>query len=304
MYGSIGGWMFNMYLKSFSNHGNKEASLMIRALLKSSDIMYRSVYNVSRPEDFDELRQNQNFLYSITKRLVIEALSDANSSRKSLASVLTSLDMSIEQITTAFVGIFQESVEPVSLTLTWALYHLARSPEVQEIFRKKIRKIISLSNYQPNLKRQRIPNRQYLEDPEIIEYFNKIIAETFRLNYPTIGLKRILQTSRIISGYSIPANTLVSTQNQLVGRMAKYFEDPLIFNPERRFEFKSMVLMPYGIGRVCGGAWFAKKIMLIALVNMVSSFEISYNYEDIGYINKLYNQPSRRIILTMKETKI
>ncbi|GFS37930.1 hypothetical protein NPIL_500851 [Nephila pilipes] len=301
IYENMGHFMFNTSLESLSALGNKEAFNMILALLETSDIMYRSVYNVLRTGDYDLLKKNQDFLYSIIRRYVIQT---TNSPKQSLTKLLQNLDMSTEQIITSFIDFFQESIEPVSLTLTWALYHLARYPEIQEEFRRKIRKTVSFPIHKSCFLKGGDKDLLYFHNGEIVDYFNKILVETFRLNYPTIGLKKVLSTSQNIGGYLIPANTLVTTQNQLVGRMAEYFPDPLKFDPERDINYHTLILMPFGFGQTCAASWLAKRQMLAALVRMISSFEISYHYNEIGSINKLYNHPEQIIYLTLKETQI
>uniref|UniRef100_A0A4W3GCY5 Uncharacterized protein n=1 Tax=Callorhinchus milii TaxID=7868 RepID=A0A4W3GCY5_CALMI len=61
----------------------------------------------------------------------------------------------------------------------------------------------------------------------------QVLKETLRV-YPTIpGTRRWLQRPCVIDGIHIPAPVSVILSTYIMGRMAKFFDDPLRFDPER-----------------------------------------------------------------------
>ncbi len=120
--------------------------------------------------------------------------------------------------------------ETTSNALAWALYRLARHPEVQET----------------------APARA-----------EAVVKETMRLHPPAWILARKAEEEDSIEGYRIPAGTFVFVSPYLMHRHPRYWADPLRFDPSR-FEGDAgkdrpkFVYFPFGAGpRRCIGENFA-----------------------------------------------
>ncbi|GFQ77401.1 hypothetical protein TNCT_442241 [Trichonephila clavata] len=99
---------------------------------------------------------------------------------------------------------------------------------------------------------------------------------------------------------------MIVLQSQAACRLDEYFEQPLQFIPSRFMNLKELnpelkINFPFGLGhRACVGFSFAHAQMIMALSKILRNFEVSHHHEDVGVINRLYNEPDRPILLRMK----
>jgi cytochrome P450 len=104
--------------------------------------------------------------------------------------------------------------------LLWTLYLLAQQPEAEARFFAEVDGVLA----------GRLPT---LDDLPKLEYVRMVIAESMRLYPPawTIGRRAIQDYS--IAGVHMPAGSLVLVSPYVTQRDARYFTDPLRFDPDR-----------------------------------------------------------------------
>jgi len=104
-----------------------------------------------------------------------------------------------------------------------------------------------------------------------------VLKETLRL-YPLGSMfSRTSEQADIIGDFNIPAKTKLLVPPYVLGRLERYWKDPLKFDPYR---FNSPPInkhawLPFGAGsRNCVGAWFGLLEAKIILVHVLRSFKL------------------------------
>lgn len=132
-------------------------------------------------------------------------------------------------------------------------------------------------------------------------YSKAVLKETFRLNPVSVGVGRTSNTDLILSGYNVPKDvsvflsneignnnfdfyknfahfqTIIVTQNYISCRLAKHFESPLKFVPERWLKspdgnspkVNPYLVLPFSHGmRSCIARRFAEQNMLVLMLRV------------------------------------
>jgi len=167
--------------------------------------------------------------------------------------------MSDLQLRDELMTLFLAGHETTANALTWTWYLLSQHPGVESRLHEELDQVLA----------GQLPQADDLPQLVIAE---KVVAESMRLYPPAwiIG-RRTLQDYEIAS-YRLPANTLVLMSPFIMHRDARYYPNPLRFDPERwtteakaarpRFSY-----FPFGGGsRQCIGEAFAwmEGILLVA----------------------------------------
>lgn len=138
--------------------------------------------------------------------------------------------------------------ETTATALSWTFYLLSQSPAVQEDLRQELDAVLQ----------GQAPDADKLPKLKLAEMAFK---EAMRLYPPAYVVPRQAAEDVEIGGYRIPKNALVQVVSYVIQRDARWFDDPLAFNP-RRFEqessFRRGAYLPFGAGpRACIGRGFA-----------------------------------------------
>ncbi|XP_025424020.1 probable cytochrome P450 6a13 [Sipha flava] len=173
-------------------------------------------------------------------------------------------------VANAFV-MFAAGFETVSSALSFCLYELALKTHIQDRVREEFTSKLSKNNG--------VINNDFLVD---LTYLDMVLAETLRKYPPTFALFRIATQA-----YQVPDDSLTIEKGQKLiipihslHYNPKYFPDPEVFNPERfSSEEKAKrvrgTYLPFGDGpRICIGKRFAELEMKLALVEILSKFEV------------------------------
>ena len=154
--------------------------------------------------------------------------------------------------------------ETTATALTWALYWIHSLPEVKE---KLLAELDTLGDNPDKSAIVRLP------------YLNAVCSETLRL-YPIVIIAnpRIANSSVQIAGYEFESGTVLAPCIYLTHHREDLYPEPKQFKPERFLErqFSPYEYLPFGGGnRRCIGAAFALFEMKLALVSMLSRFDLS-----------------------------
>ena len=149
--------------------------------------------------------------------------------------------------------------DAVAVATSWALYCVAKHPQVQELVRTE-RQSLGLD-----------------ASPAIVAeqpYLTATCNEVLRLNtvLPTVSGRR-LTTSRDFMGYHLDAGVTLAPCEYLVHRRADLFEEPLAFRPERFLgrSYAPHEYFPFGGGqRSCLGSYLAPLTIKLVLATVLS----------------------------------
>lgn len=133
--------------------------------------------------------------------------------------------------------------ETTAVTLTWALYLLARHPEIEAGIHEEVDRV--LGGAAPT----------YADLPAL-ERIGRVITETLRLYPPTWLLTRVVAKDTELGGTRLPAGTTLAFSPYLLHHRPDLFPDPDVFDPDRWITARPdrTAYLPFGAGpRKCIG---------------------------------------------------
>jgi cytochrome P450 len=152
-------------------------------------------------------------------------------------------------------------------TLAWTWYLLSKHQEVENRLHDELDRVLG----------SRLPE---LGDLEALSYTEKIITETLRLYPPQWMLTRRALNDYQAGDSVVPAGYVVVVSQYLIHRDARYFQEPLRFQPERWTpEFKAALpkysYFPFGGGpRGCIGEGFAWMEMILVVATLAQQWKL------------------------------
>ena len=157
------------------------------------------------------------------------------------------------------ITIFLAGYETVANALSWTWYLLAQNPECERRFHQEIDRELQ----------GRLPA---YDDVPRLRYAEMVLAESMRLYPPAWAMGRYARNDFQLGDFFLPAKTTVLMSQFITHRDARFFPDPLRFDPERFTpEAKSrrtkLTYFPFGAGvRQCIGESFAwmEGVLLLA----------------------------------------
>ncbi|KAG8243812.1 heme binding [Homalodisca vitripennis] len=173
-----------------------------------------------------------------------------------------------ECITSQAFGFLWGSLDAVSSTLTFALFHLAKDQVIQEKARKEV---------EDNLVLHEGWTYQSVRE---MDYLDQVLQETLRM-YPSMPL----HFRECTMAYRIPRSDVVVEKGTIVAIPVRgihmdpeFYSDPERFDPDR---FKgnnykpSQIYMPFGDGpRICIAMRFATLEMKVCLAKILSRYTV------------------------------
>lgn len=167
--------------------------------------------------------------------------------------------MTDEQLRDEVMTIFLAGHETTANALTWTWYLLSQNPEAEARLHQEIDAVLA----------GRLPT---FADVAQLKYTEMVLAESMRLYPPAWALGRLTMNECEIGGYLVPKKSLVLMSQYVMHRNARYFPEPLRFDPDRwtasaREARPQFSYFPFGGGpRRCIGEGFAwmEGVLLIA----------------------------------------
>jgi cytochrome P450 len=175
-----------------------------------------------------------------------------------------------EQLRDEVMTLLLAGHETTANTLTWALYLLARHPEVEARLCAELRAVLN----------GRAPQAQELHQ---LPYTGMVVSEAMRLYPPVWAIGRTARDAFDLHGYHFRAGTNVFISQWVVHRNPRYFPDPDRFDPDRwredspaRRNLPRFAYFPFGAGpRVCVGAGLALTEATLVLATLLQRFQFS-----------------------------
>ncbi|XP_051786291.1 LOW QUALITY PROTEIN: sterol 26-hydroxylase, mitochondrial [Erpetoichthys calabaricus] len=189
-----------------------------------------------------------------------------------LTHLLISQKMSVDEILGSITELLLAGVDTTSNTISWALYHMAREPTIQEKLCDEVNRVCPEGQ---------IPQA---EDLAKMPWLKAIVKETLRL-YPVVpGNARVVpENETVVGDYYFPkkVQTLFHLCHYAVSYEEEHFPDPPAFLPERwlrggdKMKQHPFSSIPFGFGiRACLGKRVAELEMYCLLSRLIRHFEV------------------------------
>ncbi len=165
--------------------------------------------------------------------------------------------------------------ETTSIAAFWSLYLLASVPNAQERLAEEVRDLdLSPDGFAAALPR--------------LVYTKAVLSEVLRLYPPAFWIVREAIGADRCGTVDVPAGTTVMISPWVLGRHARYWDDPHAFDPARFLPGAPPVpryaYLPFGIGpRICIGAQFAMPMVMLTVAGLVQRFRITLESTDPVY---------------------
>ncbi|MFC6823609.1 cytochrome P450 [Halopelagius fulvigenes] len=183
--------------------------------------------------------------------------------------------------------------ETTALALTFTGYLLATHQETQATLAKEVREL---------------PVRTLLQRRGEYSVLDKVLKESLRLFPPVFGIFRQPTTDDSLSGYRVPAGSLVALNQWVVHRDPRWFDAPTEFHPERwSIEFERELspgaYFPFAGGpRRCVGERFALMEVKIVLSELLKRFELRPELrQPLEVVPSLTTQPATEIRISVHD---
>ncbi|WP_396611170.1 cytochrome P450 [Haloferax sp. S1W] len=177
-----------------------------------------------------------------------------------------------EQIRDELVTILLAGHETTALALTYTLHLLGTNQEQADTLREELDSVLDGDS----------PTFADLND---LTYTEQVITEGMRIYPPVWELVREAAEPDTVDGYHIKPGQTVTTQQWVIHRDPRFYDDPLEFRPSRwTSEFKrdlpKFAYFPFGGGpRRCIGDRFALLEARLALATIAQSWTVDPTHE-------------------------
>ncbi|XP_069873067.1 sterol 26-hydroxylase, mitochondrial [Dipodomys merriami] len=187
-------------------------------------------------------------------------------------------------------------VDTSSNTLTWALYHLSKNPEIQAELYKEVAGVVPAG---------KTPQHKDIAHMPLLK---AVIKETLRL-YPVIPTNaRIVMDNEIeIDGFIFPKKTQFVFCHYVVSRDPSVFSEPESFRPHRWLRKRESNApsvqhpfgsVPFGYGvRACLGRRIAELEMQLMLSRLIQRYEVILppEPEEVKSIARIVLVPNKKV---------
>jgi cytochrome P450 len=213
-------------------------------------------------------------LDEIAYGMIRERRASANDNGDMLSLLMQARDedgsgMSDKQLRDEAITFLLAGHETTALSLSWAWYLLSLNPEVEQKLHQELQQVLA----------GRTPQTGDL--PQLI-YTEKVVKEVMRLYPPAWAVARTVAKECEVAGYLLPVGANVVVSPWVMHRDARFFTDPLKFDPDRWSPERAQTVpkyayFPFGAGpRGCVGQSFAmmEAIFLLATITQKFRFDV------------------------------
>ncbi|XP_077559255.1 cytochrome P450 3A14-like isoform X1 [Haemaphysalis longicornis] len=178
--------------------------------------------------------------------------------------------MTPEEVLVSACTLFVAGYDTTSSALSFLTYLLATHQDIQEKVREEVNEVFSSDG-----------DLDYETLTRKLPYVNQVINEALRLYPPVLTfVTRKAVEDFEYNGSKYKAGTCVMSPTLQIHRDARYWNDPLIFNPERfspenEKSVPKMAYQPFGMGpRNCLGSRMAQMSLAYTVARLVHSFKL------------------------------
>jgi cytochrome P450 len=176
--------------------------------------------------------------------------------------------MSDQQLRDEAVTLYIAGHETTANTLTWGWMLLSQNPAVRARLEAEVDSVLG----------GRAPA---FTDLRQMPYVNAVFKETMRLYPVAWSISRMASVDVELSGYHIPKDTNVWIAQYLLHRDARWYDNPMGFDPDRWLDGRTTDLpkyayLPFGGGpRICIGNSFAEMEGALILASAAQRFRLN-----------------------------
>jgi cytochrome P450 len=166
------------------------------------------------------------------------------------------------------ITIFLAGYETVANALAWTWYLLSQNANSESKLHREVDIVL----------KGRAPA---FEDVSRLPYTENVLAESLRLYPPAWAMGRYAHNDFALGDYFLPARTTVLMSQFITHRDARYFPDPLRFDPDRftpaaEAQRAKFTYFPFGAGaRQCIGESFAWMEGVLVLSTLAQKWKLS-----------------------------
>jgi len=263
------------------------------------DAPYWKLFNTP---NYKKLANAQTFFATTVMKYLKQAMEDLKSrsadDELTLLETFLAKDSNTGDVVTMIIDMFMAGIDTTSTSVVNTLYFLALNPDKQD---KLLKEILTL-----------MPDNETPVTSAMIAgmpYLKACIKETLRLRPVTDSNARILDQDVVLSGYRVPAGTLLISSNREIAVDPKYVDDPEVYRPERwmkdiasNTKIHPFAYLPFGHGpRMCIGRRFAELEMQVLVSKLVRKYSVNYFGGEVDYKTRLLNLPEKPLNFTFKE---
>ena len=214
------------------------------------------------------IRRGQAYLDRLIYGMIAERRKDPRDRGDLLSMLLAAVDteedtggMTDKQVRDECLTVMLAGHETSANALSFALWELARNPEVQERLYQECRRVLG----------ERLPAA---DDYGQLGYAAQVFAETIRIYPPVWVTARTAAEEYAFRGITIPKGAILLAPQMVAHRDPRFWDDPLRFDPQRFTEENKarrlrFSYFPFGAGaRQCIGeglAWM-EGVLILAFV--------------------------------------
>jgi cytochrome P450 len=206
----------------------------------------------------------------------------------------TGQGMDDRQLRDEVMTLYLAGHETTASLLAWALYTLARSPDVAE-------RVAAELDATP------LDEPPTLEQLKGLGYLSRVIDEVLRLYPPAWTVARNALADDRFQGYRIPAGSIVLVSPYFTHRLEAFWPEPLRFDPDRflpdiaraRHPF---AYLPFSLGpRICIGMQFALYEARLVLAMILKRYRVQpADAQPVGCRAAGTLRPDRDILVELK----
>lgn len=206
-----------------------------------------------------------------------------------LTYLLAKKEITLQEIIRLAGSLLGASIDTTAYSTLWVLYHLARNPMVQE---NLYQELCSNLGKDGNVTSGSLAKLSYLK---------ACVKESARMTPVFAQNRRILDKDVVLSGFLVPAKTIIGLDFYSTGTSEKHFENALEYKPERwlrenKKEIHPFAILQFGYGpRMCIGSRVAELEMYLLVAKVIQRFRLEYHHEPLEMIQKLSAVPEKPV---------
>uniref|UniRef100_A0A3B4H7Y9 Cholesterol 24-hydroxylase n=1 Tax=Pundamilia nyererei TaxID=303518 RepID=A0A3B4H7Y9_9CICH len=166
-----------------------------------------------------------------------------------------------------FVTFFIAGQETTANQLAFAIMELGRHPDILEKAKKEVDDVIGMKH------------EISYDDLGKLVYLSQVLKETLRIYPVTPATSRDIAEDMVIDGVHIPGGFVAVFSSYVSGRLDKFFEDPLKFDPDRFHPDAPKpyyCYYPFALGpRSCLGQNFAQMEAKVVMAKLLQRFDFT-----------------------------
>ena len=247
--------------------------VLMKGLGKRSVRVVKLPYWVPLPSHIN-MQKQRKLLDDTVHQIIAARRADTNQYHDLLTMLMevedadTAERMTNEQLRDEVITIFLAGHETTANGMAFALYHIAKHPEVRERIAQEVQRVFKGGPIT-------------FEGLMQMEYTTRVIKESMRLFPPAWIMARLVNKDDVMGEYLIKKGDSIVISPYAVQRLERLWPEPEKFDPDRFLpeNMKHMhryAYFPFGGGaRQCIGSNFAMMEMQIMLAMLASNFEFS-----------------------------